>query len=66
MVGTLLSVHLGRILLFSFIIYLMGMATPIVLLRMVANDQQDSCFLNVMLWAITAMLGILLVILIAA
>ena len=64
MVGTLLSVHLGRILLYSFIIYLIGMATPIVLLRMVASDQQDSCFLNAMLWAITAMLGILIVILI--
>lgn len=63
MVGTFLSVYLGPILLCSFIIYLIGMATPLFLLRMMARDQQDSCFLNTMLWAITAMLGFLLLIL---
>jgi len=64
MVGILLPVHLGRILLFSFIIYLFGMATPLLLLYLVANDKQDSCFLNAMLWAIIGTLGLLFIILI--
>lgn len=64
MVEMLLSLHLGRLLLCIFMIYLMGMATPLILLRMMAHDQQDSCFLNTMLWAITAVLCFLLVILV--
>lgn len=54
MVDALLSIQLGRLLLLTFIVYLMGMATPLFLLRLVAQDKQDSCFLNTMLWAIMA------------
>lgn len=63
MVDTLLSFNLGRLLLVTFIVYLMGMATPLFLLRLVAQDKQDSCFLNAMLWAILATFCLLVLIL---
>ena len=57
MFATLRSASFESIMVGAFMIYLMGAATPIVLLRSVANDRQDTCFLSVMLWAIVLVFG---------
>ena len=57
MFGSLRAASIESIMVSAFMIYLLGAATPIVLLRSVANDRQDTCFLSAMLWAIVLVFG---------
>ncbi len=57
MTATLRAASLENIMVGAFMIYLLGTATPILLLRAVASDRQDTCFLSAMLWAIILVFG---------
>ncbi|MBV7332680.1 MFS transporter [Chloroflexi bacterium TSY] len=41
-----------NLIIFAFMIYLLGVATPVILLRAIAQNHQDTCFLTVILWGI--------------
>lgn len=54
-----------KLMLIAFMIYLAGAATPLMLLRLVADEKSDSCFLNALVWAIASVIGGLSVLLFA-
>jgi len=50
-----------KLLMVTFFVYLLGCATPVVLLRMLAKEQEDNCFLTAILILLSFLLLILLV-----
>ena len=52
------------ILLIGLAVYLAGVATPLLVLRSLARDREDSCLLNLLLMAVLATLVGLLILLI--
>lgn len=46
------STHLDTAVMIAIIIYLAGAATPLILMRLIATEQSDSCFLGALVWAI--------------
>lgn len=50
-----------NLIIFAFMIYLLGVATPVILLRAIAQNHQDTCFLTVILWGIVIALGTMLI-----
>ena len=46
-------------------VYLLGVATPLVLLRLITKDHEDTCLLNMVIAAIITLLIILIGLLIA-
>ena len=64
MIQTLRTAGLQNLVLIALMIYLLGAATPVLLLRFAARDAEDSCYLTVMLYAILLTFSILLAVVI--
>ncbi len=53
--------HARPVLLVALAIYLAGVATPLFVLRSLARDRNDSCFLSAMLLAVLLVLIVSLI-----